>query len=363
MVEFECPEGTVGSEVKIVQPKGTALTICGVEVYGQPNKKDDKDDKKDDDKDKKDPRPKKRKEVLLEPTTSSESDVAPQYPWRASKLIQYAGNPVTNVWGHWNTQTCTHSKGGNGEKWQQVGFEDTMEVTRVKLIGRSDCCQKRNWGNYVYAGKTLCGRWPRAKKDKWVEFKCPDGTLAKDIRVVKRNKGPLTLCGVEVYGYRLGVSTDMGVSQSFELTTESNEDNTVKSTMDTFNETSEDIIKAEDTISNYKVSNEIGKWDLSYESGWRAWSNYLGAYKIHMKENMKQPKDVPELKFGSFIEIWGKSNKDKGLDFKWSTTNGFKLKVIAQRFFEENDNDASAGGNTHIMLKVLQQDSDIKKSF
>ena len=49
-VEFECPEGTTGSEVKIVQPKGTALTICGVEVYGQYTGKEEKKEEKKDEK-------------------------------------------------------------------------------------------------------------------------------------------------------------------------------------------------------------------------------------------------------------------------------------------------------------------------
>jgi hypothetical protein len=40
-------------------------------------------------------------------------------------------------------------------------------------MGRSDCCQDRNYGLEVFAGDDSCGKWPEGKKDGWVEFKCP----------------------------------------------------------------------------------------------------------------------------------------------------------------------------------------------
>jgi hypothetical protein len=40
-----CPEGTKGTDVKIVQPKGVALTICGVEVYGEATGEKKEEDK------------------------------------------------------------------------------------------------------------------------------------------------------------------------------------------------------------------------------------------------------------------------------------------------------------------------------
>lgn len=64
------------------------------------------------------------------------------------------------------------------------GLKDEALITKIKLMGRSDCCQSRNYGNKVYAGKTLCGVWPIGQKDDWVEFTCPAGTKASDIQVI-----------------------------------------------------------------------------------------------------------------------------------------------------------------------------------
>lgn len=75
-------------------------------------------------------------------------------------------------------------------------------------MGRTDCCQNRNYGNKVFAGDVLCGTWPAGAKNDWVEFNCPAGTKASEIRVVQPKKTALTLCGMEVFGQYLGVPTN-----------------------------------------------------------------------------------------------------------------------------------------------------------
>jgi hypothetical protein len=85
-----------------------------------------------------------------------------------------------------------------------------FEVTKIRLVGRSDTKQERNFGNMVYAineagdKKILCGIWPKGDDamNKWMEFSCPKDTKAKTIKVEKADKGILTLCNVEVFGYK-----------------------------------------------------------------------------------------------------------------------------------------------------------------
>jgi hypothetical protein len=96
--------------------------------------------------------------------------------------------------------------------------------------------------------------------------------MAKDIRIVKNNRGPLTVCGVEVYGYKSGSSS---TSMSWELATESSDEDTVKSTMDTYNETIE-------IDNSTESSGNSSDFDLSFHQGWRSWSASLGAYKIKL---------------------------------------------------------------------------------
>jgi hypothetical protein len=109
----------------------------------------------------------------------------------------------------------------------------------------------------------LCGKWPRAKKGKWVEFDCPPGTMAKDVRIVKDNKGPLTLCGVEVYGYKSGSSS--AVSMSWELSQESNEQEIVKSTNDTFTDETDEEIVNKTVNTNITMEDSVTDYDITFE--------------------------------------------------------------------------------------------------
>jgi hypothetical protein len=100
------------------------LTVCGVEVWGsllgnKTKKADGKDHKK------------------LKLTTSSESGVSPTWPWKAKKLVDGQDKPQPDIRDR-KTHTCTHSDSIPGN-WQSVGF-DEAKVSKVKLMGRTDCC-------------------------------------------------------------------------------------------------------------------------------------------------------------------------------------------------------------------------------
>jgi hypothetical protein len=74
----------------------------------------------------------------------------------------------------------------------------------VRLQGRSDCCQNRNYGNKVYVGGKFCGVWPKGLKNDFVNFTCPAGTKGTEVKIVQPRGTALTICGVEVYGKETG---------------------------------------------------------------------------------------------------------------------------------------------------------------
>ena len=137
---------------------------------------------------------------------AEESGVDRRWPWHAKKLVTYQKAPVPNIRNR--AHTCTHSDFSGGE-WQSVEVKAEAEIDYIRLLGRDDCCQSRNYGNKVYVGDKLCGIWPKGKKNDWAEFKCPPGTKGKKIKVVQEKKTALTLCGVEVYGHYTGIDNEL----------------------------------------------------------------------------------------------------------------------------------------------------------
>lgn len=134
--------------------------------------------------------------VKLELVSASDSGVDPRWPWAATKLL--SGRVQPNI-GDRATQTCTHSNFTAGN-WQEVGLAGNATITTIKIMGRSDCCQSRQYGDKVYAGETLCGTWPEGDANGWITFDCPAGTVASDVKIVQPRATALTICGVEVYG-------------------------------------------------------------------------------------------------------------------------------------------------------------------
>lgn len=167
------------------------MTICGVEVWGsftgnKTRKVADAEATKDHKK--------------LKITKADQSGVDKRWPWEAKKVSD-AEKPQPNIRDR-KTHTCSHSDFIPGN-WNKFDF-DEAEVSKVKLMGRNDCCQARNFGNKVYVGGKLCGVWPKGQKNDWVEFSCPDGTKGTDVKIVQPRGTALTICGVEVYGKETG---------------------------------------------------------------------------------------------------------------------------------------------------------------
>jgi hypothetical protein len=48
----------------------------------------------------------------------------------------------------------------------------------------------------------LCGTWKKGQ-DNWANFTCPDDTRASYIRIIQPNEKALTVCGAEIFGYKL----------------------------------------------------------------------------------------------------------------------------------------------------------------
>jgi len=355
-VEFECPKDTKGTAVKVVQPRGTPLTICGVEVHGEATgeKPDDKEEKR---------------EVMFELATFDQSSISNKYEWSAQKLIQYMGAPVTDISANWNTQTCTYSQHGPGE-WQSVSMSDEHEVTKIRLIGRSDEKQDRNFGNKVYAindsgeKKVLCGTWPKGDQytNKWVEFACPKDTKAKTIKVEKPDKGVLTLCNVEVFGYKKEEEKKDDDDKKKKTTTTS-----LDNAAATVEVATEDIVKVKEgtdevitTETTERFEDTITTVDVNTEEGWKKWAKEVKARTIKIEPNQGFVEEPITLKTNSFVELVGTVNNDQGYEWFWEATNGFKLKNVKTKSYYEDPNDQTIA-TVHIMLQVM--DNKDKKEF
>jgi len=73
-----------------------------------------------------------------------------------------------------------------------------MNVKKIGILNRGDCCHNRIRGAIVYVGNRVCGRIKNPPKGKWIIFNCNlKGTFVK-IRGTHRDY--LHICGFHVFG-------------------------------------------------------------------------------------------------------------------------------------------------------------------
>ena len=228
---------------------------------------------------------------------------------------------MTDISNNWYGQTCTYSNHGPGE-WQSVSLNDEHEITKIRVVGRSDEKQERNVGNKIYAidasgeKQVECGEWPKGEDyyGKWIEFNCEKGTKAKTIKVEKPDKGILTLCGVEVVGYKNKKKTEEQEKYTSSLQNTAKIWEISKEERVEVEEKSSTVKKITDNIDYEDTFTTV---DISTEYGWKKWSEALKAKKINLKPNSGFLETPFKVKTNSFIELIGKVDKDKGYEWFW----------------------------------------------
>jgi hypothetical protein len=119
---------------------------------------------------------------------------------------------------------------------------------------------------------------------------------------------------------------------------------------------SDEIIK---TTTDLRYEDTITTVDINTEEGWKKWAKDLKARVIKMEPNQGFVEEPLIVKTNSFIEFTGSVNNDKGYEWFWEATNGFKIKNVKTKSYFESDDGNMA--TVHIMLQVM--DNCDKKEF
>ncbi|XP_075937241.1 uncharacterized protein LOC142937972 [Anarhichas minor] len=202
--EFQC-NGMDGRYVNIFIPREEFLSLCEVEVYGSPLDV-------------------VRHRFMLHnslrssfislmcfSTVSFPENVALRGKATQSDRLENAFSAAYNAIdgnrdANYNSGSCTHTDQMT-KPWWRVDLLDSYIVTSVVITNRGDCCAERINGAQIYIGDSLnnplVGTIPRAGLGESFTL-----TFTKRVEgryVIVAVPGPnkiLTLCEVEVYGYR-----------------------------------------------------------------------------------------------------------------------------------------------------------------
>ena len=101
-------------------------------------------------------------------------------------------------------RSCTHTKTENNA-WWRVDLERNVDVSRIEIVNRKDCCSKRIKNTKVYVGTTSvmseateCGDVAYSSTNPIV-VKCKSNINGRYVWVKKTKRDALTLCEVEVF--------------------------------------------------------------------------------------------------------------------------------------------------------------------
>ncbi|KAM3613906.1 uncharacterized protein V6R79_006824 [Siganus canaliculatus] len=107
--------------------------------------------------------------------------------------------------------SCTHTR-QQSNPWWRVDLLDSYVVTSVAITNRGDCCAERLTGAEIYIGNSLqkngaknkmVGRLPSVSKGQTFTLKLENRVEGRYVMVLlPGNNKVLTLCEVEVFGYR-----------------------------------------------------------------------------------------------------------------------------------------------------------------
>ncbi|XP_037640569.1 uncharacterized protein LOC119496950 [Sebastes umbrosus] len=126
------------------------------------------------------------------------------------------GNRESNF----HSGSCTHTD-EETNPWWRVDLLESYIVTSVIITNRGDCCQQRLNGAEVHIGNLLqdngaanpvCALITSIPAGDTVEFQCSGGMDGRYVTIVVPGREEyLTLCEVEVYGYRLPTGVNLAL--------------------------------------------------------------------------------------------------------------------------------------------------------
>ncbi|XP_027139397.1 fucolectin-1-like [Larimichthys crocea] len=121
---------------------------------------------------------------------------------------------------HFHAGSCTHTDQRNGP-WWRVDLLDSYIVTSITIVNRGDCCQHRINGLKIHIGNSLenngvknpmVGKIVDIGDDETFTKTFTDRVEGRYVTLLLPGSGKfLTLCEVEVYGYRAPTGENLAV--------------------------------------------------------------------------------------------------------------------------------------------------------
>lgn len=195
-----------GKYIKIVGAANQFLHFCGIKVYAKANEEKCKPEPpkplggiyEDEIGEKTDPEKlgcetPERIEMHSEQTSMSsmwkDDRVQPNNPYKSTTF--------NSNWGLGDF-TCIHTQKDPDGAWWKVKFDKLdILVTKIAILNRNDCCEKRLKGVKVYVGDTLFGIINDPKKGDWTTLKSK--VEGKYIKVQGTPNQYLHFCGIKVW--------------------------------------------------------------------------------------------------------------------------------------------------------------------
>jgi hypothetical protein len=81
--------------------------------------------------------------------------------------------------------------------WWQAKFGQTVQITKVQILNRGDCCAKRIKGAKVFVGDELCGAIEDAPSGAWISVNCK--AKGSYLKIVGAPGKYLHFCGLKIW--------------------------------------------------------------------------------------------------------------------------------------------------------------------
>jgi hypothetical protein len=117
-------------------------------------------------------------------------------PWNVVKTDKWNSN-----WGQ-GEFTCIHTLNDDDGAWWEAKFADAITVTKIQILNRNDCCQKRIEGVKVLVGETLFGTILEAPSGGWITL--TNKAHGEFIKIQGPPKQYLHFCGLKVWAITTG---------------------------------------------------------------------------------------------------------------------------------------------------------------
>ncbi|XP_046578385.1 uncharacterized protein LOC124286098 [Haliotis rubra] len=195
--DIKCDSVVSGRFVRLsrknIRHPGQLFTLCEVSVYGPDTYAVDTG----------------RNLALRKPAKASSTYTASYQIW-ASNVVD--GSPS----GNFNDLTCHSGENGDLNPWWQVDLQAVYRISRVQIVGRSDCCATEWLHDFsiemyvedpavsVSIQPWLCHFYKGVFKPTTQDIKCDSVVAGRFVRLSRNNtrdpEKTLQLCEVSVYG-------------------------------------------------------------------------------------------------------------------------------------------------------------------